>query len=248
MASRLAAGDHGLKVEPTALGPVCALQSLHPGPLAKRHVGPAQRLGFLGEIVQRYLQTSAGGARRSARVACRIASGARAHHTTAPARVHARSRGCCRSGVCMLVVRACVELHAVSWNACTRAGSETLMAWCSVVFCCGVCVCVCVCVAAAGLDSRPGRCKACLGKAKKPKTAQPEPKKGQEQGAARGVNIISKPGGGDVGGSSSYKISNRDATRDMDWLCAMSSMEGAPPCARVCLIASWSCLSAGPAA
>lgn len=77
-----------------------------------------------------------------------------------------------------------------------------------------------------GLDSRPGRCKACLGKAKKPKTAQPEPKKGQEQGAARGVNIISKPGGGDVGGSSSYKISNRDATRDMDWLCAMSSMEG----------------------
>ena len=53
-----------------------------------------------------------------------------------------------------------------------------------------------------------------------------EVKKGPQIGAGRGIKITAKPGGGDVGGSSSYKISNREATRDMDWLCAISSMEG----------------------
>jgi hypothetical protein len=43
----------------------------------------------------------------------------------------------------------------------------------------------------------------------------------------KGVQITGKPGGGGVAGSSGYKISNRQATRDMDWLCAISSMEGA---------------------
>ncbi len=60
----------------------------------------------------------------------------------------------------------------------------------------------------------------------KVETKVAEVKKGPQIGAGRGIKITAKPGGGDVGGSSSYKISNREATRDMDWLCAISSMEG----------------------
>jgi cold shock CspA family protein len=66
-----------------------------------------------------------------------------------------------------------------------------------------------------------------VAQAKKQRPAPPELKKGKEEiQLKRGVNIVAMPGGGDVGGSSSYKISNREATRDMDWLCAISSMEG----------------------
>ena len=74
-----------------------------------------------------------------------------------------------------------------------------------------------------GLDSKPGRCKPCLRglKAKPPVvlSAKAEVKK-------KGIQVTGLTGGGGVGGSDSYKISNREATRDMDWLCAISSMEG----------------------
>jgi hypothetical protein len=81
----------------------------------------------------------------------------------------------------------------------------------------------------AGLESKPGRCKQCIAKSKKPRVDAAAAAKGGKSepkvGAGRGLSIVAKGGGG-VGGDSRYKISNREATRDMDWLCAISSMEG----------------------
>jgi len=105
-----------------------------------------------------------------------------------------------------------------------------------------VCIYICVHTHArilhAGLESKPSRCKPCMLQFKKPKLAPVAEVKGNKgemhKGNGRGLPIkgngvggaLIPTGGGGVGGSSTYKITNREATRDMDWLCAISSMEG----------------------